>query len=150
MFTRKQNAESFFDKVNAKYQDKKLYNLAPKKAMDDYLNLLEEIANKRNYNEGDKIEAEDLERIVSSVKFCARIRALKRGPPRYTASAPASIAARRACGVPAGANSSGSFVISGFFVKVNHIGERYGCALILGSVKQRCAARGACAARHRA
>lgn len=68
MFTLKQNAESFFDKVDAKYQDKKLYNLAPKKAMDDYLNLLEEIANKRNYNEGDKIEAEDLERIVSSVK----------------------------------------------------------------------------------
>ena len=68
MFTLKQNAESFFEKVDAKYQDKKLYNLAPQKAMDDYLNLLEEIANKRNYNEGDKIEAEDLERIVSSVK----------------------------------------------------------------------------------
>ena len=68
MFTRKQNAESFFDKVNAKYQDKKLYNLAPKKALESYIDLLDEIATKRNYNEGDKIEAEDLERIVSSVK----------------------------------------------------------------------------------
>ena len=52
---------------------------------------------------------------LSGVKFAAPIRALKPDAPIYTASAPARIAALSASGEPAGARSSGNFILFSIF-----------------------------------
>ena len=68
MFTRRQYAEEFFEKVENRYNEKMMYSLRPSLAMDSYINLLESISAQRNYKEGQKIDPDDLKRIQDSVK----------------------------------------------------------------------------------
>lgn len=67
MYVKKDNAENLFERTEQKYLDMKINELVGIDLVDNFVEVLDDIAQKSKYNEGDKIKENDLSRISVAV-----------------------------------------------------------------------------------